>query len=100
MHQVSGARAVAGSISRLAESRMSPTVFREKGYRFFFFSREETRMHVHVVSADGEAKFWLEPQIALAKSYHLTSRQLSEIESILEAHRDELIGAWRRHFGG
>ncbi|MFN7338865.1 MAG: DUF4160 domain-containing protein, partial [bacterium] len=27
---------------------MSPTVFREDGYRFFFFSREETRMHVHV----------------------------------------------------
>ena len=34
---------------------MSPTVFREDGYRFFFFSREEARMHVHVVSGSGEA---------------------------------------------
>jgi len=42
---------------------MSPTVFREKGYRFFFFSREETRMHIHVISGDGEAKFWLEPVV-------------------------------------
>jgi len=45
---------------------MSPTVFREKGIRFFLFSREETRMHVHVNSSEGEAKFWLEPQIELA----------------------------------
>lgn len=48
---------------------MSPEVFREKGYRFFFFSREESRMHVHIVSGDGEAKFWLEPDLELAK-YH------------------------------
>jgi hypothetical protein len=36
---------------------MSPTIFKEKGYRFFFFSREEPRMHVHVSSSNGEAKF-------------------------------------------
>ncbi|HYR28699.1 MAG TPA: DUF4160 domain-containing protein, partial [Thermoanaerobaculia bacterium] len=47
---------------------MSPTIFREGPYRFFFFSREESRMHVHVFSADGEAKFWLEPAIELAES--------------------------------
>ncbi|MCK5131914.1 MAG: DUF4160 domain-containing protein [Candidatus Sabulitectum sp.] len=40
---------------------MSPTVFREKGFRFFFFSREEPRMHIHVRCSDGEAKFWLTP---------------------------------------
>ncbi len=34
---------------------MSPTVFREAGYRFFFFSREEIRMHVHITSETGEA---------------------------------------------
>jgi hypothetical protein len=36
---------------------MSSTVFKEKGYRFFFFSREEKRIHVHILSGDGEAKF-------------------------------------------
>jgi len=53
---------------------MSPTVFKEKGYRFFFFSREESRMHVHVVSDEGEAKFWLEPEIELAKNYNYTRK--------------------------
>ncbi|MDD5310118.1 MAG: DUF4160 domain-containing protein [Deltaproteobacteria bacterium] len=47
---------------------MSPTVLKKAGYRLFFFSREETRMHVHVHHADGEAKFWLDPKIELAES--------------------------------
>ncbi|MFU8781463.1 MAG: DUF4160 domain-containing protein, partial [Kiritimatiellia bacterium] len=45
---------------------MSPTVFRVKGYRFYFFSLEENRMHVHVACAEGDAKFWLIPQVELA----------------------------------
>lgn len=77
---------------------MSPTVFRERGYRFFFFSREETRKHVHVVSGDGEAKFWLEPEIVLARNYHYSRRQLNEIESLVEVHHDELISAWQKYF--
>jgi hypothetical protein len=79
---------------------MSPTVFREKGYRFFFFSREELRPHVHVVSGDGEAKFWLDPEIELARNHRYSRPRLREIESIIEAHYDELIAAWRRHFPG
>ncbi|MCA1780178.1 MAG: DUF4160 domain-containing protein, partial [Xanthomonadaceae bacterium] len=75
---------------------MSPTVFREKGYRFFFFSREESRMHVHVVSGDGEAKFWLEPDLELAKNYGYNRQQLKEIESLVEDRRDELVSAWKQ----
>ena len=44
-------------------SFVSPTVFRKGGFRFFFFSREEPRIHVHVHHSEGEAKFWLEPEI-------------------------------------
>ena len=77
---------------------MSPTVFREKGYRFFFFSLEETRMHVHVRSPDGEAKYWLEPEIALARNHRLSEVQLRNIQRIVEAHRDELVAAWQEHF--
>lgn len=79
---------------------MSPTVFRERGYRFFFFSREESRMHVHVVSADGEAKFWLEPELQLSRNYGYKRQQLREIETIVEEHQHELISAWQQHFGG
>jgi len=78
---------------------VSPTVFRERGYRFFFFSREEARKHVHVHGSGGEAKFWLEPDIRLAKSHGLSREQLVKIGSIIEEHRDELINAWDAFFG-
>ena len=78
---------------------MSPTVFNQDGFRFFFFSREETRPHVHVVSSAGEAKFWLQPEIRLAKSYHYSRKQLRDIAEIIEEHESELIRAWQEHFG-
>ena len=43
-------------------------------------------MHVHVISGDGEAKFWLEPAVELAKNYNYSSGQLRTIESLIEAH--------------
>ncbi len=79
---------------------MSPTIIREKGYRFFFFSREEERMHVHVSSAAGEAKFWLDPGVELAKNYRYSPRQLKEIQGLIEDHYHELVRAWQDHFGG
>ncbi|MBU1664566.1 MAG: DUF4160 domain-containing protein [Gammaproteobacteria bacterium] len=79
---------------------MSPTLFRERGYRFFFFSREETRMHVHVAHAEGEAKYWLEPEIALAENYRLTAQSLREVEVLVRTHEKEIRDAWHRHFPG
>ena len=79
-------------------NEMSPTVFRERGYRFFFFSREEERIHVHVHCADGEAKFWLEPRVELATSFGLSPVQLTRIRRIIEAHETELRDAWRTFF--
>jgi len=79
---------------------MSPTIFREGGFRFYFFSREESRMHVHVHCADGEAKFWLEPHIELAQNLGLDIRQVRTVHSLIEAHEHEIRAAWARHFGG
>ncbi|PKL95233.1 MAG: hypothetical protein CVV18_06305 [Gammaproteobacteria bacterium HGW-Gammaproteobacteria-8] len=78
---------------------MSSTIFREGGYRFFFFSREESRIHVHAISGDGEAEFWLEPEIELAKNFRYSRKQLKEIGVLIEEHHDELISVWREHFG-
>ncbi len=78
---------------------MSPSVFQEKGFRFFFFSKEESRKHVHVYCGDGEAKFWLEPSIELADNYGLKPKQLREVQRILEERKDEIIDAWKKHLG-
>ena len=77
---------------------MSPTILKKGRYRFFFFSREESRKHIHVVSSDGEAKFWLEPEIELAKNYQFSRQNLKEIEMIIEDYYNEFVEAWKRYF--
>lgn len=71
-----------------------------KGYRLFFFSREEQRMHVHVYCADGEAKFWLDPKVMLAKNYGLSEKRLREVQKLIEERKVEVINTWHKHFGG
>ena len=78
---------------------MSPTIFREGGFRFFFFSREEPRLHVHAYCANGECKFWLEPRIELAQNYGLNERQLRYVEALILKHEEDIRAAWREHFG-
>jgi hypothetical protein len=70
---------------------MSPTLFREKGYRFFFFSREELRMHVQ--HSNGEAKFWIEPFIELAHNFGLATHELKEVEQIVKSHQQDIKNA-------
>lgn len=77
---------------------MSPTVFKANGFRFFFFSKEESRMHVHVSSSKGEAKFWLEPIVALAQYFNLSQKDLREAQIIVEARSNEIKQAWKKHF--
>jgi hypothetical protein len=77
---------------------MAPTVFIHGKFRFFFFSREEKRMHVHIETPDGEAKFWLEPVIALAESIGLKPKELMKIQRLVEENQSEIIKSWKKHF--
>ena len=55
-------------------------------------------MHVHVACPDGEAKFWLEPTIALAHNHRLTDQQVRVAQQLVEAHAGEIRTAWQKHF--
>lgn len=55
---------------------------------------------MHVEAADGEAKFWLEPDTELARSHGFTERDLRRIWLIIDERRTELRDAWNRHFEG
>jgi hypothetical protein len=54
---------------------------------------------VHVQTADGEAKFWIEPEIELARNYELSDRDLSRALELIIEHEQEIRDAWTRHFG-
>ena len=55
-------------------------------------------MHVHVYCERGEAKFWLEPKIELAKNSGMAARQIRVSKSLIEEHYDEIRNAWQTHF--
>lgn len=78
---------------------MSPTIFKAAGLRFYFFSREEERMHVHVQGERGEAKFWLEPEIFLAQNFGLGRASLGTALRLIREREDEIRAAWKEHFG-
>ncbi len=76
---------------------MSPTVFQEGSDRFYFFSREEERVHIHIKGERGIAKFWLEPLIALAESRGYNERDLRKLQKIVEEKRDVIVKVWNKH---
>lgn len=77
---------------------MSPTLFRERGYRFYFFAQEETRIYIH--HSDCKAKYWLEPSIELTQNFGLFARELREAEDLVRIHEEEIKDAWSKHFPG
>ena len=62
-----------------------------------FFSKEEPRIHIHVISPDGEAKFWVEPIIALANYTGFSKKQLNLLQKTVERHKNEIIKKWQKH---
>jgi hypothetical protein len=93
-------RGVTGGGISVYPDDVSPTVLRVRGFRFYFFSREERRMHVHVYHADGEAKFWLDPTVELATNFGLSASRVNEAAKLIEEHLDEIRSAWAKHFPG
>ncbi len=55
-------------------------------------------MHVHVYCPDGEAKFWVEPEVNLARNHGLSPAQIAELTKVVEDRRDEIADAWNKHF--
>ena len=79
-----------------------PTVFRLRGFRFFFYSNEGSpreKVHIHVEKGDAEAKFWLEPEVRLAYNDGYEARTLRELLEIVVANRERIKRAWDEFFG-
>ncbi len=78
---------------------MSPVFRRESEYTFKIYSNEEERMHIHVLYGSKEAKFWLEPNVELAKNSGILMYKLNEIRKIVEEYADEFKRQFREHIG-
>ncbi|MDA8335572.1 MAG: DUF4160 domain-containing protein [Peptococcaceae bacterium] len=74
-----------------------PTVFIEKGFRFFFYSKDiSERPHIHIENADGEIKLWLDT-FTVAKRYSNMKKgdERQAIEIAKQRYQD-IIDAWQK----
>ena len=84
---------------------MSPRVFKEGEYIFWFHSYDvlhENRASIHVGKGSqndsSDAKIWLEPQIEIGRAGHTLSRSdLAHAIKIIEQNIDRLKEAWNDH---
>ena len=53
---------------------------------------------MHVTAVDGEAKFWLDPVVALATSTGLTKQKILRLQKLVVEHEQEIRDAWKKHF--
>ena len=47
-------------------------------------------MHVRVMGPNGEAKYWIEPTIGLARNFGLTPAEITEALRLVQEHEDEI----------
>lgn len=80
-----------------------PVVFRKPGLRFHFFAHEglpREPAHIHVARAGADAKFWLMPEVRMAKNCGFDARELRLVLEIVKDRQQELIDAWNTFFAG
>ena len=78
-----------------------PVVFRERGFRFHFYSNEgdpREPIHVHVAKPGVDAKFWLYPDVELAYNRGYDAKTIRRLREIVIARREAIEEAWHEFF--
>ncbi len=76
-----------------------PEVFRELGYRFYFYSDDHLPIHIHVTYGDGEAKFNVSGNRAiLIANNGLKANELKTAKRMIEANIDRITTCWIQYF--
>jgi len=78
-----------------------PMVFRDRGFRFFFYSNEGSPrepVHIHVEKDGIEAKFWVIPEVRVAYNDGYDARTLRQLLEIVAANTDRIERTWNEFF--
>ena len=76
---------------------MSPLFKEENGFAFRIFSNEETRMHIHVLKDNNEAKIWIEPDIKLEYNNGFKPQEIKKILVIVNENEEEFKQKYREY---
>jgi hypothetical protein len=75
------------------------TVLFTRGFRFYFYSNEtDEPMHVHVEKGENNGKIWLEPIVNIAYMHGFSTREVSQINEIIENEIVTLKAKWNEFF--
>ena len=78
---------------------MSPRALLIDGFDFFFYSKEETRRHIHIEKGEKNAKIWLEPNVEVAYNHGFTSKEMKYVLQIIQEYGRSFDDKWNKHFG-
>ena len=56
-------------------------------------------MHIHVLHQGKEAKYWLEPEVELAKNSGIPEHELHKIKNLVEKYADRFKEQYKQHIG-
>ena len=76
-----------------------PTLFIVFGFRFMFYSNDHEPIHVHVIKDNAEARFQVQPDVALLDNKGLKPAELKLAESLVEENKEMIIDHWMTFFG-
>jgi Domain of unknown function (DUF4160) len=78
-----------------------PVIFRYDGFRVFFCANETTPrepMRVHMTWAGKEAKFWLYPEIRVARNFGFDDVTLRRLAHVIKERQALIEKAWFDYF--
>ncbi|GAB1414780.1 hypothetical protein MASR2M117_01860 [Paludibacter sp.] len=76
-----------------------PEVFRELGYRFYFYSDDHLPIHIHVSYGNGEAKFDVSGNnVKLMINNGLKVNELKIAKRLIETNVDRIVICWIKYF--
>ncbi|GBQ11318.1 MULTISPECIES: DUF4160 domain-containing protein [Acetobacteraceae] len=76
-----------------------PTLLRINGFRVVIYTADHVPMHVHVISADGEAVIEIGRKARLIRAGGMKDKVIQEALVIVQDHAEMLAEAWETIHG-
>jgi hypothetical protein len=82
-----------------ADNNFMPTLLVINGFRFFFYSNENSEpIHVHVTKGSANGKIWLLTNIEIAYMNGFTNSEIKMIMETIITHSKTFKAKWNEHF--
>ncbi|MFT8484441.1 MAG: DUF4160 domain-containing protein [Gluconobacter cerinus] len=76
-----------------------PTLLRINGFRVVIYTADHVPMHVHVISADGEAVIEIGRKARLIRAGGMKDKAIQEVLVIVQDHAEMPAEAWEKIHG-